>query len=144
MNVLKWMLAIIFYHLIMLGVIIMTIIMPFVVYGDIKSVLINEVPTNSSGMVIVSFLALFIYLAMRVQFLGIPYRKITILLPLLQMFTYTSFALLVGKMFLNKWADEALYSKGWAITLMLFGIVAIRLCMSLLYRRYPIVRHTNQ
>ncbi|EGL18117.1 MULTISPECIES: hypothetical protein [unclassified Paenibacillus] len=144
MKVLKWLLAIVFYHSFMLGVIIVTLFMPFMIYGDIRNLLINEVPVASGGVIVISLLAFFIYLAMRSQFLGIPYRKITILLPFLQMLIYTSFTLSIGVMILNKWADEGLYSKGWAITLMLLAIVAIRLCMSLLYWKYPIDRQTNR
>ncbi|MCY9591035.1 hypothetical protein PC41400_01635 [Paenibacillus chitinolyticus] len=144
MKVLKWLLAIVFYHSFMFGVIIATLFMPFIIYGDIKKILINEVPVASGGVIVISLLAFFIYLAMRSKFLGIPYRKITILLPALQMLIYTSFALSVGVIILNKWADEGLYSKGWAITLLLLAIAAIRLCMSLLYWKYPVVRRTNR
>ncbi|AZK45658.1 hypothetical protein [Paenibacillus lentus] len=143
-SLLKWLLAIIFYHPLMILVTITMLFMPYILYIDIKNILINEIPVENGSMMLVSFFGFFIYLATRSRFLGIPYRKITILLPLLHMLIYTSFALSVGITILNKWADEGLYSKGWAITFMLLAIVAIRLCMSLLYWKYPIVRRTNQ
>ncbi|WP_460323496.1 hypothetical protein [Paenibacillus sp. YSY-4.3] len=141
---LKWLLAIIFYHPLMFLAINLMLIMPYTLYIDIKSILNDEVPIQNGSTILVSFFGFFIYLATRSRFLGIPYRKITILLPLLHMLIYTSFALAAGVTILNKWADEGLYSKGWAITLMLLAIVAIRLCMSLLYWKYPIVQRTNQ
>ncbi|WP_110930689.1 hypothetical protein [Paenibacillus bouchesdurhonensis] len=143
-SLLKWLLAIILYHPLMLGVIITMLFMPYILYIDIKSILNDEIPIQNGSMILVSFFGFFIYLATRSRFLGIPYRKITILLPLLHMLIYTSFALSVGVTILNKWADEGLYSKGWAITLLLLAIVAIRLCMSLLYWKYPIVQRTNR
>ncbi|MUG47682.1 hypothetical protein GNP95_22270 [Paenibacillus woosongensis] len=144
MRVLKWLLALTFYHPVMLTVIIAMPFLPFMIYDDIKIILINEIPVESGSMIVIGLLGFFVYLATRVQFLGIPYRKITVLLPFLHMIIYTSFALSAGVTILNKWADEGLYSKGWAIMLMLLAIVAIRLCMSLLYWKYPIVRRENQ
>ncbi|SEG23668.1 hypothetical protein [Paenibacillus sp. UNC499MF] len=144
MNVLKWLLALLFFHPLMIGVIFLTFLMPFMIYADLNNILVNEVPVAGGGVIVLSLFAFFIYLTMRVKFLGIPYRKITILLPALQMLIYTSFALSVGVIILNKWADEGLYSKGWAITLLLLAITAIRLCMSLLYWKYPVVRRTNR
>jgi len=144
MKVLKWLLAIIFYHQFMFMFIFLMFFMPLAIYSDIKSVLDKEIPVNNGSMIVLSILGFFIYLAMRSKFLGIPYRKITILLPLLQMIMYTSLALAVGVAILNKWADDGLYSKGWAVTLMLVAIVVIRLCMSLLYWKYPIVQRKNQ
>ena len=144
MNVLKWLLALLFFHPLMIGVIFLTFLMPFMIYADLNNILVNEVPVASGGVIVLSLFAFVIYLTMRVKFLGIPYRKITILLPALQMLIYTSFALSVGVIILNKWADEGLYSKGWAITLLLLAITAIRLCMSLLYWKYPVVRRTNR
>lgn len=144
MKVLKWLLAIFFYHQFMFVSIIPMFLMPFMIYSDIKSVLDKEIPVNNGSLTVISLLGFFIYLAMKSKFLGIPYRKITILLPLLQMIMYTSLALAVGVVILNKWADDGLYSKGWAVTYMLVAVVAIRLCMSLLYWKYPIVQRKNQ
>ncbi|MFS0841087.1 hypothetical protein [Paenibacillus sp. 1P03SA] len=144
MNVLKWLLALLFFHPLMIGVIFLTFLMPFMIYADLNNILVNEVPVAGGSVIVLSLFAFFIYLTMRVKFLGIPYRKITILLPALQMLIYTSFALSVGVIILNKWADEGLYSKGWAIMLLLLAITAIRLCMSLLYWKYPVVRRTNR
>ncbi|WHX49071.1 hypothetical protein QNH46_24035 [Paenibacillus woosongensis] len=143
-SLLKWLLAIIFYHPFMLLVIITMPFILFLIYGDIKSILISETPVNSGSMSIIGIYGFFIYLATRIPFLGIPYRKITILLPFLHLLLYNLTALSVGIVILNKWADEGLYSKGWAITLMLLAIVAIRLCMSLLYWKYPVVQRANR
>ncbi|UVI30221.1 hypothetical protein [Paenibacillus spongiae] len=139
MIVLKWLFAIIF-HPIMIVVILFTLIMPFMLYGDLKKVLTYEVPTSNPTLIIISLISLFIYLAMKIKFLGKPYRKVTMLLPALQMIVYTCTALSIGLTLVNKWADEGLYSKGWAITLALLAIVAIRLGMSFLYWKYPIVQ----
>ncbi|RAV19452.1 hypothetical protein [Paenibacillus contaminans] len=144
MKILKWLLAIIFFHPVMISVIILTLMIPFMIYGDIKGILIHEVPVSEGSLIMLSFCGFFVYLALRSSFLGIPYRKITILLPMLQMVIYTSLALAAAFMIINKWADQGLYSKGWAITLALLAIVVIRLLMSLLYWKYPIVQRKGE
>jgi len=144
MNVMKWLLAIIFFHSIMLVVIFLTLMFPFLIYGDIERILHYEVPVSQGNLIVLSICGLFVYLAMRNRFLGLLYRKITILLPLLQMLIYTSLALAAAVMILNKWADQGLYSKGWAITLALLAFVAIRLLMSLLYWKHPIVQRKDE
>ncbi|GGG61628.1 hypothetical protein [Paenibacillus radicis (ex Gao et al. 2016)] len=136
----KWLLAIVFYHIVMIPVVIMTILLPFILYKDIKTILINEVPVSNGMDAVLAMFSFFIYLAVRSKFLGKPYRKITILLPLLQMLIYTNGALVIGIVILNKWANDGLYSKGWAIVFACLAIVAIRLLMSLFYRKFPIVQ----
>ena len=140
MKVLKWVLSICFFHSLMLLIIIIAFFMPFMIYSDIKQVLINEVPGNNANFFIVALVAFFIYLAMRNRFLGIPYRKITILLPLMQMSVYISIALSAALVFVNKWADSGVPAKEWAIIFAVIAFVIVRLCMSLLYWKYPIVK----
>lgn len=144
MNVLKWVLAICLFHSLMLFAIIMILFMPFMMYDDFKDVLIYEVPVDGGNFLVISMLAFIVYLATKSEFLGFPYRKITILLPLLHMFIFTSLALSVGVEILNKWADNGLFSKGWAIALAVLAIGIIRLGMSLLYWKYPIIQRRNQ
>jgi len=141
--VLKWLFAII-YHPIMIMCIFITLFLPFMLYGDLKKILTYEVPTSNTSLMIVSLVSFFVYLAMKSKFLGRPYRKVPMLLPALQMIMYTSTALGIGVAVVNKWADEGLYSKGWAITLALLAIVAVRLGMSFLYWKLPVMQRRGE
>ncbi len=141
---LKWLLAILLFHPIMMIAILLTLIMPFMIYGEIKNILNYEIPSSGGGIFVLSFLGLLVYLVLRSQFLGIPYRKITFLLPLLQMIIYTGMALVAAEIILNKWADQEPYSKGWAITLAFLSFAAVRLLMSLLFWKYPVVQRKNE
>lgn len=142
MIVLKWLFAII-YHPIMIVFILLSLFLPFMLYSDFRNVLTYEVPSSNAFIFILSPVSFFIYLAMKSKFLGKPYRKVPVLLPAMQMIVYTSVALGLGILLVNKWADEGLYSKGWAITLALLAIIAVRLAMSFLYWKNPIV-HRNR
>ncbi|CAH1201560.1 hypothetical protein PAECIP111893_01655 [Paenibacillus plantiphilus] len=138
----RWLVAIV-YHPIMIIMIPVTLLLPLMMYSSAMNIVKFEIPVASApffGIAIISFL---VYVATRSRFFGKPYRKITILLPLLQMCIYTSIAINIATVILNKWADEALYSKGWAIALALIGFVVIRLLMSLLYWKNPIVQREN-
>ncbi|MBB6634186.1 hypothetical protein [Cohnella thailandensis] len=143
MNVLKWFFIILLYP-IMFVMMVLTLIMPFMAYDDLKNVLTYEVPSSGSTLTMVGFCSFFIYLAMKSKWLGMPYRKITILLPMLQMIIYTSLALAIGGTILNKWADQAMFSKGTAIALALLAFVAIRLFLSFLYWKNPIAQRKSQ
>ena len=143
MKVLKWLLAILIFHPIMICVIILTLAMPFMIYQDLKTILVHEVPVSEGSLVVLSILSCFVYLTLRIKFLGMPYLKITILLPMLQFLIYTSLAMGIAVMILNKWGDQGLYSKEWAIKLALLGFVAMRLLMSFLYWKDPFVQRKN-
>lgn len=138
----KWLFAL-FYHPLMFCYILVSLILPFMLYGDIKGILANEVPTAPMPFILLSWIMFWVYLAMKSKFLGKLYRKVTILLPLLQMLLYTSTALNVAILVLNKWADQGAYSKTMAIVLAVASIVMIRLLMSLLYWKYPLIRKTR-
>ncbi|PZD97506.1 hypothetical protein DNH61_01115 [Paenibacillus sambharensis] len=138
----KWLVAIV-YHPIMLILIIVTLFTPFMLYDGIKQVIKYEVPSASFSFVVLSLLALWVYLAMKSEFLGRPYRKVTILLPLMQMAIYTSAALTAGGLVLNDWADHGAYSKSWAIGIAAALFIAIRLLMSLLYWKHPVNNHAD-
>lgn len=135
----RWVFAIV-YHLVMLIMVPITLLMPVVLYSNAMDIVKHEVPAIIGPFFMIGISALLVYVATRSRFYGKPYRKITILLPLLQMCIYTSIALNTATIILNKWADEALFSKGGAIALALLAFVAIRLLMSLLYWKNPIVQ----
>ncbi len=116
------------------------LLMPIMSYEDAMNILKYEIPDIQVNFMIISFVSLLAFIATRSRFLGKPYRKITILLPLLHMCIYTGIAINAGIVFLNKWADEGLYSKGMAIALALTTFVVLRLLMSLLYWKVPIVQ----
>ncbi|MBP1989643.1 hypothetical protein [Paenibacillus eucommiae] len=138
----KWLFAII-YHPLMIIFIPVIFLLPFMVYDDIKNALVYEIPTSNTVLSVLGFFTFWVYLAMKSDFLGKPYRKMTILLPLLQMALYTSTALALAGIVVNKWADQGLFSKGWAITLGILVFVIVRLCMSILYREYPLVQQED-
>lgn len=139
----KWLLAII-YHPIMLITTFIILIQPFMLYDDIRKMIAYEVPVPSFPMVVLTIEALLIYIAMKSDFYGRPYRKIPVLLPLLQMFVYTSIALIIGSRIINLWADQGSLSKGMAVMLAVMVIVVIRLLMSLLYWKTPIVEKRGE
>lgn len=138
----KWLLAF-FYHILMFAVILFSLFHPFMLFDYIKAALKYDVPQDATPFSVISFFMLWIYIAMKSEFLGKPYRKLTIFLPLLQMIVYTTIALNVGLILLNKWADDGAYSKWVAIVLAIAGVVAVRLLMSLLYWKYPLVRKSD-
>ncbi|WP_435169704.1 hypothetical protein [Paenibacillus glycanilyticus] len=135
----KWLIAIL-YHPLMILMIPITLLMPIMVFSDAVSIIENEVPASTIAFTIIGFSAFLVYIATRSQFFGKPYRKITILLPLLHMCIYTCAAINTGIVILNKWADEALFSKAGAVTLALIAFIVTRLLMSLLYWKYPMIQ----
>ncbi|MFM1653550.1 hypothetical protein ACI7RC_15765 [Brevibacillus sp. B_LB10_24] len=139
----KWVFAI-FYHPMMVLFILLIFLQPFIFFSDLKQILTQEVPTSPFTFSLMGLEALWVYIAMKSQFFGKPYRKLTILLPLLQMFLYTCIALNAGLFFVNKWADQGSYSKGLAIVLAILAILVVRLLMSILYWKYPLVQSFNE
>lgn len=135
----KWLVALI-YHPIMIPMCIVSLFLPMMIYTDIQQILQHEVPVGGGYSVIVGFIALLIYIAMKSPFFGAPYRAVTILLPLLQMIIYTSLALSSSVWVLNKWANDGAFSKGTAIFLAILAFIISRLLISVLYRKYPLIK----
>ncbi|MBH5319460.1 hypothetical protein I6N90_16815 [Paenibacillus sp. GSMTC-2017] len=141
MNVIKWFFAIIFFHTVMIPfVIVLTLLLPIITFFELRDALQYEIPAQTNSIFVFCYVSLYVYLAMRFKFLGIPYRKVTILLPLLQFCLFTYVAISAGFIFINKWADEGAYSKGEAIAYAIIAFIVIRLLMSLLYWKYPLVQ----
>ncbi|MFF2481044.1 hypothetical protein [Paenibacillus sp. NPDC058071] len=138
----QWVLAIVFFHILFFACIFSSFIVTLSAYSDLKSVLDYEVP-KASMMFMTGLTAVLLYLAMKNRFLGIPYRKITFLLPLLQMVVYTNLGIHLAMFFLNKWAEQEPYSKTWAIVLAISSIIVIRLLMSLFYWKFPVHRQNK-
>jgi hypothetical protein len=139
----KWVYAIVFYHPLMFVFILITFFLPFIALVDLRNIIENEVPSASMPFIMLSWIAFWFYLAMKSEFLGKLYRKITVLLPLLQMLLYTTIALNAGAAIMHKWVDHEPFSKAWAIFYAISAIAAIRLLMSLLYWKYPLVPDGN-
>ncbi|MBO9597687.1 MAG: hypothetical protein J7559_07700 [Cohnella sp.] len=140
----KWIHAL-YFHPIMLALIIVGFILPFMLISDIKTILTYEIPVFGMPFIMSGFMALWVYIAMKSEFLGRPYRKVTILLPLLQLSVYYGAALSTVIAILNKWADSGTYSKQDAILYSLLAIAVYRIFMSILYWRNPLVpRGKNQ
>ena len=135
----KWVFAVV-YHPVMIALSLMMLFTPFMLYGDVRKVISYEVPVAGMPFILLGFYALWVYIAMKSEFLGKPYRKITLLLPLLQFMVYYAIALSAALLLLNKWADEGAYSKDRAILYALIAIVAVRVLMMLLYWRHPVAR----
>lgn len=141
-HVLKWIFAIV-YHPVMIVFCVIALVCPFILYGSIKGILTYEVPNAGMPSVVIALVALWVYLAMKSEFLGRPYRKITILLPLMQFIVYYCVALQTAVIVLNKWADEGAYPKERAIVYALIGVAVVRVFMMLLYWRQPIARESE-
>lgn len=132
-------LASIFYHPLMLLFSLALMISPFRLLEEIIAVMKYEIPISGpSTFSALAVTGIFIFIAMSNRVLGLIYRKITILLPLLQMCIYLSLALQIALSILNRWAETGAYSKGTAIMLAILSIVCVRLLVSFLYWKYPI------
>ncbi|KAA9001004.1 hypothetical protein F4V43_14255 [Paenibacillus spiritus] len=136
--VLKWLFAIL-YHPIMWVLMLIAFIMPFMIYGDVKRIWNYEVPTDNFNAVLLAFIGLWLFLALRNPFLGRLYRRIPVLLPAMQMAFYTSVGLSLAIALLNGWADDGSYSKSLAAGLAAGAFVAVRLLMSLLFWKNPVM-----
>lgn len=130
----------ILFHPLMLVFGLCTFIFPFMLYDQIQTILADEVPVDPITTFMLSVCGLYIYIASRARYLGKPYRKITILLPLLQLCFYVSIPLSFAVVILNHWADTESITKGQAIAFAVAIVVVGRLLLSLLYWKYPLVR----
>lgn len=127
-----------FLHAITFFVGMLLLIAPSMTISDIRSILLYEVPLSSGGAAVYALLGLWVYLMARVPYMRKLYGKVTILIPLLQMMIFTGLCMEFGKHFVNRWADDAVYSKETAVLLMIAAIIAGRICMSVLYRMFPL------
>ncbi|USG65691.1 hypothetical protein NDK47_26935 [Brevibacillus ruminantium] len=143
-TILKWLFAIVVYHPLMLFFMLSLLLQPLLLFPNIGEILTNGVPAYHFPFFILGLQAFWLYIAMKSRFYGFPYRKLTMLLPLLQMCLYTSLALNVGILALNGWADQAYYSKWVAVVLAILAILGVRLLMSLFYWKYPLVQSPHQ
>lgn len=134
----KWLHAL-YFHPIMLALIVIGLILPFMLLSDINTILTYEIPMFGMPFIMTGLIALWVYIAMKSEFLGRPYRKITILLPLLQLAVYYGAALNTVIVILNKWADSGTFTKQDAILYSLLAVAAYRFFMSILYWRNPLV-----
>ncbi|WP_020617280.1 hypothetical protein [Paenibacillus daejeonensis] len=133
----KWIVAL-FFHSIMLGMLIVGLLFPYMLYTEWDEIIKKEIPSDMPAALLLGLAALFIYIATKSDFFGKPYKKITILLPLLHLCIYTSLAMIVAIKILNTWADAGSMSKGLALTLATLSFIGIRLLISVLYWKYPI------
>ncbi|MFC6333187.1 hypothetical protein ACFP56_11180 [Paenibacillus septentrionalis] len=141
-KLIRWILIVlasIFYHPLMLLFLLTLMIAPFQLLEEIIDVIKYEIPiSGTSTFSVLAVSCIFILIAMSNRVLGLIYRKITMLLPLLQMCVYLTIALQIALLILNRWAETGAYSKGTAIMLAILSIVGIRLLVSFLYWKYPI------
>jgi len=133
----KWIFAI-FYHPIMILFILLTFLLPLLIFGQWNMALDSGIPSDINWLAFLSIIAFWVYLAMRSRFLGKLYRKITILLPFMQMLLYTGIGLAIGQIFIDQWAEREAYSKDGAALLALLSFAAVRLLMSLFYWKFPL------
>lgn len=143
-TVLKWFLAIFFYHSIMIPFLFILPFLPFMIYSDITNALAFEVPSGSGFLIVLFMFAFWIYLALRFEFLGKIYKKITILLPLAQLIVYISLGIGVAQLIIDSWADNGTPNKGMAIFLAILAFIGVRLLVSLFYWKFPIARPTRK
>lgn len=129
------------YHPFMLIFIPLIILTPYILITAILDAIVRDIPSVSAEVLSLYALVIgggLVYVAMRSRFFGKPYRKLTFLLPMLQMFIHTSMALNASVFILNKWAEDGEMTKGWAIMLASFAFIAIRLLVSLFYWKFPL------
>lgn len=139
-TVLKWILAIYFYHFVMFAFLAILPFMPFFIYSDISDALKYEIPSGAPSLMILCMISFYIYLAMRIEFLGKVYKKITILLPLAQLIVFISIGVSVAQIIIDSWAENGTPTKGMAIFFAILAFIGVRLLMSLFYWKFPIAR----
>lgn len=127
-----------FLHAITFFVGMLLLIAPSMTISDIRAILLYEIPLSGGGAAVYALLGLWVYLMARVPYMRNMYSKVTILIPLLQMMIFTGLCMEFGKHFINRWADDAVYSKDTAVILMIVAIIVGRICMSVLYRMFPL------
>lgn len=114
--------------------------MPFMFYGEISMILEYEVPSSAGFFIVLFIFAFWIYLAMRIEFLGKLYKKVTVILPSAQLIIFTCLGVAIAHMIINSWAEEGTPTKGMAIFFAILSFIGIRLLMSLFYWIYPIAK----
>jgi len=123
--------------------IIFLIILPFlplIIYGSISSIIDSELPQSTGLFIIVFIFTFWIYLALRSEFLGKIYKKITILLPAAQLSVYTCLGLAIAHSIINSWAEDGTPTRDKAIFFAILAFVGFRLLMSVFYWIFPIAR----
>lgn len=140
----KWFIAIFFYHIPMFAFLLLLPFLPFMFYSDITNALEFEVPSSAGSLIVIFIFSFWIYLAMRIEFLGKVYKKITILLPLAQLIVYICLAIGVAQLIINSWAEDGTPNKGVAIFLAILAFAGIRLLMLLFYWKFPIARPSRK
>lgn len=128
------------FHPVMVLLVVMTPIGIIIEIDAFRNALDTGLPVSSAApFMLWALFGLCFYIAMKVEFLGRPYRKMPWLFPALQMMVYLAAMLKTCIVILNGWADRGLYPKETAIALMILAAVGMRLFVSWLFWRHPLV-----